>query len=389
MEEEMFDEFAIATILKKYVRGLQLTIVEKKQVEDWISESDSNKAIFQQLMDENRLASDLMELEEVDSYTEQQLSKFNKLIDRQKPKGTWINWVSAAAILFIISISVLLYRYYVSDPVISNDEVFTAISTDILPGIDQATLTFDDGKVITLLGGKKAIKTDKNGTSYLDGTSISSNKVQFATLSTPRKGQYKTILPDGTKVWLNAESSLKYPTQFTSSERYVELQGEGYFEVAHDQAKPFIVASIGQRVKVLGTKFNINSYSNEPSTMTTLVSGSVELNTMSNSTPVKLKPGQQGRLENSAFEVKKVDTESFIAWTQNEFQFNGTSLREVLRQLERWYDIEVDYNHIPNDIKIQATISRDKKLSTVLYSLEKISNLKFQLNKGRRLQITD
>ncbi|MCL1666550.1 DUF4974 domain-containing protein [Elizabethkingia ursingii] len=218
----------------------------------------------------------------------------------------------------------------------------------------------------------------------LDRTSP--NKVQFATLSTPRRGQYKVTLSDGTKVWLNAESSLKYPAKFAGSERYVELQGEGYFEVANNIAKPFIVASNGQQVKVLGTKFNINSYANEPTIRTTLLSGQVELLSSRNKATVVLNPGQQAKLVRDGFEVRSVETDAFIAWTANEFRFKGASLQDVFRQVERWYDVEVDYSNIPA-IKVNGTISREKKLSSVLYALEKITDLQFNLSKGRRIQI--
>ncbi|UIR57821.1 FecR domain-containing protein [Sphingobacterium sp. SRCM116780] len=385
----MFKGLEIVPLLKKYIRGLELSIAEKEAVEEWIAESDSNRATFQYLTDDYLLAFDLLEFEESNSTTEQQLEKFNKLVEDPKPSRIWLHLVSAAAVLFIISISVWIYRYYQSNKIIDSEVVIGNLSEDILPGTDKAALTFEDGKVIELIGDKKTIKVDDQGTSYLDGTSISTNKVQYATLTTPRQGQYKVTLPDGTKVWLNAESSLKYPTKFSSAKRYVELKGEGYFEVAHDRTKPFIVASNGQQVKVLGTKFNINSYDNEASLLTTLVSGSVELSSLQSKEFVKLKPGEQANLVNDGFDIKSVDTEPFTAWTKNEFQFNGANLQEVLRQLERWYDIHVDYSHIPKDIVVYATISRDKKLSTVLYSLEKISSLKFQLNKGRRLEINE
>lgn len=388
-ERKIFEELTIVPLLTKYIRGEELTVLEKKTIDVWIAESKSNEIVFEQLQDDEQLAAAFVDFKIAESTTEEGLQKIHGLLNRRKSRQKWSMYMrTAAAVLLMISISVWLYRYYQSDKILPSEQTATHISDDVLPGTDQATLTFDDGKVIELVGDKKAIKIDDRGISYIDGTSISVDKVKFATLSTPRKGQYQVTLPDGTKVWLNAESSLKYPTQFSSSERFVELQGEGYFEVVHDRAKPFIVASNGQQVKVLGTTFNINSYDNEPGTRTTLLSGSVELSTISNKKTIKLKPGQQGRLVNDGFDVKTVDTKPFTAWTSNEFQFQGTTLQEVLRQLERWYDIEVDYSQIPNDIQIQATISRDKKLSTVLYSLEKISNLKFQLNKGSRLQIT-
>ncbi|WP_181390548.1 FecR family protein [Sphingobacterium athyrii] len=386
-EENLFDGFEITELLHKYITGQKLASWEKEFLEDWIEESEANQAIFQHLLDQHRLAADLVELKESGSTTEAELDKFNKILDEPAPVRIWFRLMTAAAILFTISISGWLYKYYQSDKVLSTEEaITTTISGDILPGTDKATLTFEDGQIINLSGTKKAIKIDEQGTSYQDGTSISANKVQFATLSTPRRGQYKITLPDGTKVWLNAESSLRYPTKFTDKKRYVALQGEGYFEVTEDKTKPFIVASNGQEVKVLGTKFNINSYSNEATIRTTLVSGRVELTSSRDKAMVTLVPGQQARLVNDGFAVNSVDTEPYTAWISNEFQFKGATLQEVLRQVERWYDVEVDYSNLPN-IKVNGTISREKKLSSVLYALEKITDLQIKLSKGRRIVI--
>jgi ferric-dicitrate binding protein FerR (iron transport regulator) len=165
----------------------------------------------------------------------------------------------------------------------------------------------------------------------------------------------------------------------------VELEGEGYFEVTHNASRPFIVESKGQRVKVLGTKFNINSYANEEYSRTTLISGSVELRNLQNKLLVRLKPGEQGRFVLGGIDVKKVDAESFIGWTENEFQFKGAQLAEVLRQLERWYDIDVDYKDVPHT-KVYATIRRDKKLTSVLFALGEITDLNFKMS-GRRIEI--
>ncbi|SIT16168.1 FecR family protein [Chryseobacterium gambrini] len=385
-EEELFDGFEITELLHKYITGQKLPYWDREFLEDWIEERESNRVIFQQLLDQHRLAADLIELKESGSSTDEELAKFNKILNKPEPMSIWFRLMTAAAVLFTISISIWLYKFYQSDKILSTEVATTTLSGDILPGSDKATLTFEDGRVLSLAGDKKAIKVDEQGTSYMDGTSISPNKVQFATLTTPRKGQYKITLPDGTKVWLNAESSLRYPTKFTDKDRYVELQGEGFFDVAHDQTKPFIVASNGQQVKVLGTKFNINSYSNEPSVRTTLISGRVELLSSRDKATVILVPGQQAKLVNDGFAVNSVDTEPFIAWTSNEFQFKGATLQEVLRQVERWYGVDVDYNNIPN-IKVNGTISREKKLSSVLYALEKITDLQINLSKGRRIQI--
>lgn len=381
-EPKIFDQLTIVPLLKKYIRDEELTALEKSAIDVWIAESESNRMVYEQLRDDEQLAADLIEFQHAESTTDRGAEKIRFMLQERKSKEMrQIIWRTAVAVLLVFFVSIYFYKYFIAENV---QDAIVIAATDIEPGKDQAMLTFSDGKVVQLEG--KSLTTDKNGVSLVDGQIISDGQLKYATLSTPRKGQYKTVLSDGTIVWLNAESKLKYPTQFTEEERFVELEGEGYFEVAHDKSKPFIVASHGQRVKVLGTTFNINSYANEPSVLTTLVSGSIELKDIQSNRSVKLKPGQQGKLSNSGIEVYSVDTESFKAWTSGDFQFNGIPLKEVFRQLERWYDIDVDYSEVPDAI-VHGTINRKKTLSSVLFALEQITNLEFNVEKGRRLKI--
>lgn len=383
-EQRIFEEQFIVPLLTKSVRGEELTSLEKQTVDIWVKKNPNNRAVYDQLKNNEHLAKDLVNFDSAQSTTEDSLKKLHGILKkRQSNYKRVVVWTSAAAVLLFFSLSLLLYRFYQSRNVV--DETVKLAIADIDPGKDQATLSFADGKTVSLNG--KELKTNNDGISYLGDKAISENTNQIATLSTPRKGQYKTTLPDGTKVWLNAESSLKFPTQFTAAERNVELNGEGYFEVAHNARKPFIVTSRGQRVKVLGTKFNVNSYENETAISTTLITGSVQLTNSPNKTTVLLKPGQQGKLpsQSSTFLVDNVDTDVFTAWTSNDFKFSGTPLKEVLKQLERWYDVDVDYKKVPN-VKVHGTISREKKLSTVLYTLEQITDLQFKLT-GRRIEV--
>lgn len=383
-ERRILEELKIVPLLTKFVRGENMTVLEEKTIEIWLNKSSANRAFFEQLQDKEHVARELLKRDAAGATTSSELQKLHGLLKkRQSHYKRVIIWTSAAAILLFFSMTILLYRY--SQYRNFMDEAIKVATADIDPGKEQATLSFENGKSVELKG--KPIRTDSNGTFYSDGTSIAENTVQFATLSTPRKGQYKMTLPDGTKVFLNAESSLKFPTQFTENRREVELTGEGYFEVTHDIKKPFIVTTRGQKLKVLGTKFNVSSYENETAILTTLISGSVELTNSQNNTPVILKPGQQGKLLSlsSIFLVDNVDTEVFTAWTSNDFHFDGTPLKEVFKQLERWYDVDVDYKKVPN-VRVHGTISREKKLSTVLYTLQQITDLQFKLT-GRRIEV--
>ncbi len=258
---------------------------------------------------------------------------------------------------------------------------------DIQPGKEQAKLIVSDGTVYTLNGRSEEVISDRNGIRYKDGDTlaqIASNELM--TLLTPRGGNYKLTLQDGTRVWLNAQSSLRYPTFFSGKERVVELKGEAYFEVAHNSKQPFIVNTAAQKVKVLGTSFNINAYVNENSTITTLVTGRVQINDKSDRKLQVLVPRQQANNNGTTVTVENVDTDLYTAWKDGTFRFRSTPLPDALRQIERWYDLEIDYRDIPESIKIHASIARDSNLSTVIHALEKITGLKFNV-KGRSVSM--
>jgi len=302
---------------------------------------------------------------------------------KDKIKKLLIGVSIAASILLV---STWTFYYFDRQP-FSEVELAEQNNTEIEPGGNRATLTLENGQSIVLNENKTGIAISENGFAYIDGSKITQNTAtQYATLSTPRKGQYQIVLPDGTNVWLNAESSIRYPTAFSDNERIVELKGEAYFEVTHKPKQPFIVKTESQYLKVLGTTFNVHDYPDELHTVTTLISGSVELNSVKNNTSQMLKPEQQAVLRQKGFEVSTIDVAPYVAWKDGEFRFKATPLPEAIRQIERWYDLDVDYTHIPNDIKVHASIQRDKNLSSVLYALEEISNVKFTI-KGRRLQL--
>lgn len=298
-----------------------------------------------------------------------------------------ISWISkvAAAILLFVSLSVSIY--FISkndspDKLASKDYI-----TDIQPGTNRASLTSSKGAVYQLNGEKQEIITEKGSVRYKDGTLVENEEsVQNLTLSTPKGGQYSVTLSDGTTVWLNAASSLSYPTSFTGKERRVKLTGEAYFEVHHNAKQPFIVSTNGQQIRVLGTSFNVNAYKDENKTVTTLVNGRVQLSRDGNNEALQLHPGEQSVLAGAGFEIAEVDPSLFVTWKDGQFRFKATPLIEVMRQIERWYNLDIDYTGIPADIQIHASISRDKKLSTVLHALEKIADLKFDV-KGRSVKL--
>jgi len=251
---------------------------------------------------------------------------------------------------------------------------------DVLPGSNKATLTLADGSVVDLdhavngeLAKQNGIvirKTENGQLEYV--VQDNPNAVSGTnTIATPRGGQYKVRLPDGTMVWLNAASSLKYPYPFDKNERLVELRGEAYFEVAKDHHRPFRVNAIHQTVEVLGTHFNINAYIDEPALKTTLLEGSVKVK--AGNSQVFLRPGEQSKLNaiNEQLVIdKNIDAEQSIAWKNEVFAFNNEDIKSVMRQISRWYDIDVIYRGKITTEKYFGEIPRNTNLSEVFKILE-------------------
>lgn len=294
----------------------------------------------------------------------------------------WI-YAVASAIVLIPLISLLILNLNTE-----NGSTINIGQNDILAGTNKATLKLSNGQHYTLNEKQSGILVNSKGISYANGTAISAQtESQQATLIVPKAGQYQVTLSDGTLVKLNSASTLTYSTQFTGSERLVELEGEAYFEVAKNKNKPFKVKSKGQTVTVLGTHFNVHAYSKEP-IETTLLEGSISLQPdIAQSQATILKPGQQASFNNNTLRVSAVNTEDAIAWANNLFVFNNMPMSQIMKQLERWYDVEVIYPDNLASETLYAEIPKDRKLTQVLAILEKASTFHFKLE-GRRLSVS-
>ncbi|QHS63524.1 FecR family protein [Chitinophaga agri] len=264
------------------------------------------------------------------------------------------------------------------------------VALERLPGTNKAILTLANGKQIDLdskINGTIAKQGNVSISKAADGQLVYTIEDGIAgsgynTISTPNGGQYFVKLPDGSTAFLNAGSSLKFPLHFNHSERRVQLSGEAYFEIAKDPGKPFRVVCDGQLIEVLGTHFNVYSYAEEPR-VTTLVEGRINATLPATSKTIKLKPGQQSITTPSGFNVEQVNANDVIAWKDGLFIFHNTSLKNVVRQLARWYDVEVDYSTLP-DTEFNGEISRKDKLTDVLKLLETASDVPLTFD-GRRI----
>lgn len=312
-----------------------------------------------------------------------------QILGKRESKFKSLSPLLKVAAIFLVAFTATAALYIFNNKLNHHTELTSVYGDDVLPGGNKATLTLADGKTIVLSESKGGVQIGKD-ISYDDGTAIASlpknnrPSSELSMISTPKAGQYKITLADGTKVWLNAASSLKYPSAFTGNERKVELTGEAYFEVIPDANKPFKVVNRKQEVEVLGTAFNINSY--EVATVTTLIHGSVRLKN-ENSNPVILKPNQQAVLVNKNFAVKQVETTDFTAWKDGLLLMNKATLSDIAKQIELWYDVEVI---LSNQTALNKTasimVNRNESLSNVMKAIQETYKVDIKIQ-GRRVTI--
>lgn len=392
----------IRILFNKYLSGT-ISRDELKALLSYIAvaeEGDELSRYIQQEVEKESEPADPVLIDEIVNHVERRL--FDQVPAGESPDNVrplvhpgrtrrllWM-WGAAAAILIAVTFSFFLWF---------DTEDRTAETPDVMaiaPGGNRATLTLADGYVVDLKEDQTGIRVGEQ-LQYLDGSNIISDQaepyVADYMLSTPKGGIYSVVLPDGSKVWLNAASTLKYPSRFGPGERTVELDGEGYFEVAKDNDRPFLVKSKGQVVRVLGTVFNVNAYHDEEFIITTLVEGAVSVFATDDSRPagdyrhessILLEPNQQARFNEEGIKVlRDVATGDFTAWRDGTFVFYGQSMPVVMRQIERWYDVSFANTELTENIELWGVLSRDVMLSQILETIELNTTLDFKQHERR------
>jgi len=388
--------FNLGKLIAKHVRD-ELTLEEKKELEQWLQSDARNQKLFRKLTNEASINPEL----EIFSATDkdrawQNITKktgYKKVESKRPLTKRWQAYAAAVIILMALGITLSKYHVRQEQQVLAHQQ-----QKDLLPGSNKAILTLADGSKIALddakrgkIASQKNVIINKNAKGELIYENAKNEApvetVAMNTLTTPRGGQYEVVLPDGTRVWLNAASSLKYPVAFVGNERRVELSGEAYFEVSKDAHKPFFVKTASQTIAVLGTHFNINSYADEAATKTTLLEGSVMVTGNNNQLMVKLKPGQQSVNTINNIEVKAdADVDEAVAWKNGKFLFRDTDLHTIMRQLSRWYDVDVEYQGNVVQKHYRGRISRNVPVSEI-FQILKTSGINFTIN-GRKIIVT-
>lgn len=334
------------------------------------------------------------ELQAISDHTQQE--HVNYIIGQpRKTSGSIKLWsrISIAAAVVTIIVSAGIWFYKSSNKSMNTDQL--VYTNDVNPGKQGATLTLANGQRILIksalagnIANQPGVKISKgaDGQIIYEVTDTKSGFLEYNTLSTTRGEHVQVRLPDGSLVFLNAASSLKYPTSFAKAKtRRVSLTGEGYFEISKDKAHPFIVTTDKQEVQVLGTHFNINAYSDEPAVTTTLLEGSVKISSGGNQQV--LKPGFQAINDGSGIKVLKANVDNITDWKDDDFNLDGLDFRLAMRKIGRWYDVEVIYeSSVPDGIETGGWISRNNKLSDVLKLIEKSGFVHFKVE-GKKLYV--
>lgn len=370
----------IALLIKKFLKD-ELDERETQELESWKSQSDVNRRIFEELTSDAYLIEAVGDAYKIDSDPVAR-QKMHALIAAEqevetgtrktKIRSLWFRLAAAAVFFILISITTIYILRKEKEPgtVVVNQNV----KPDIAPGANKATLTLADGSTIVLDSAAMGQLAQQGATQiinkdgqlvYTGGKREENSAVFYNTVSTSKGQTYPLLLSDHSRIWLNAESSIRFPVSFTGDERRVEITGEVYFEIAHDAAKPFFATVNGVNIQVLGTKFNVNAYADESAIKTTLIEGSVSIS--KGTQKKRITPGQQAQVVANEISIAdNVDVGKITAWRQGYFRFKEDKLFEAMKNIARWYNIEVAFEGNAANIELSGNINRSSNLSSIV-----------------------
>lgn len=381
--------FRAVYLIKRYLQR-SITLLENEELTRWLQSSEQNRQLFNELCSPEILEKHLQQYERTDTvegWQRLQHKISNSYSTRQRKKNWKIVWRSAAAV-FIVSLAAWQAYYHAVKKENNKQNLVNQYGQDVLPGTKKAQLLLSNGSTVLLDSNTDSLFKE-NGSSvqrHANGSLAYSRgghnaETAFNTMYIPRGGEYMIVLEDGTRVWLNAATALRYPVQFTGKERRVELlEGEAYFEIAKNKEKPFIVIANRMKVQAIGTAFDVNIYANADSVVsTTLAEGKVKVWAGGNS--LLLLPGRQVKADNFSATVVDADIEAVTGWKNGLFVFNNAPLQQVMLQLARWYDVRIEYNSRFKEQKFfTGEIKRNVPVSKLLQMMELTGIASFKIN---------
>ena len=379
-------EHHIAELLYRSIRG-KLSDFEREELNQWRSDSPMHEALFMRLQDDGYIDEELgifIKGEEKNSVLWERIRE-NSILRKRKRFIRFSRWGAAAVLLLVICVSLFIKK--------GEQEVVPVAIQTILPGSHKATLLMENGEEIEL--------SDSVRMSIEQGIIASNNQLEYGdlvkelasgyyhVLKIPRGGEYRLKLSDGTIVYLNSDSELRYPVNFSATSREVELRGEAFFEVVTDPQRPFVVNAEQVRVRVLGTSFNVNTYDKDY-IETVLVKGRVGLQMEGNTQEWQIKPNELARYDrkNKTMEVKEVDILPYVTWKEGHFLFKNQSLEQIMNIMARWYDVNIFFvGPKVKNLHFSGEIDRYENIEKVLHMIGLTTNISFSIN-GKTITIT-
>ncbi len=395
MEKIIQSNIDISRLLTLHLSG-EINVDEQRQLDHWLNEDESHKRLLQDLANQESNKDRQAIINRIDMAKE--WSTFQKKITPEK-KVIGMNWMGALKYAAVIVLPLLIGTYILLQDY-SHEDYAANIPVEIEPGVKKAQLVLSNGERIELdgnefdLSSKEQSVNIENKNQSLNYTSVdkTNNRLVYNQLIIGRGEEYELVLADGTKVWLNSESKLTYPTQFANNIREVELEGEGYFEVTKNPNAPFIVKTKQMNVEVLGTSFNVSAYQDEERTKATLVEGSVKIAVnFGTDKPRIIKPDEQAifNVKTNRIEVKQVDALVYGRWREGVFAFDENNLEEIMRKLSRWYKIKVFYqDNDARNYQFSGKLPRFESCNDLLEMIEKTTNVKFEIKNNETVLVS-
>ncbi|MCR8668916.1 FecR family protein [Aestuariibaculum sp. M13] len=386
MSKKLYSKYRIAELISKSIMGT-IELAEKAELDHWLQNEEASK-LYQEIVDQKKLNDKYKFYQSI--RTDKKFNQLQQKIKKSNRVKKIKNVLKYAAVLVVL-LSVTFYWQYRTH---EQEQIVTQqVLSEIKPGYSKAVLILADGSEVVLDAhknetiqskGGRFIENKENVLEYKEYNNTASASVGFNTLHVPHGGIYSVVLPDGTKVWVNSASSIKYPESFTGNTREVELSGEAYFDVVKSDKK-FIVKTNTLNVTVLGTSFNVSAYEDDDFFATTLVEGKVEL-TSENAGTMVLAPNQQGYYKkgsNSIMLTKNVSVRNYTSWKDGKFYFEHESLENILKKLGRWYDFEVDFEDNKTKTVVFTGVARkDNELRSLMDMIAKTARIDYKAYKN-------
>lgn len=402
MPPEKLEKYRYIIYLLDTYRADKLTVQEKNDLENWLDASLENRQLFKEIMNSEKQQEAVGFMSSVK--TANALRTIKEQIKEQKIRSRKRIVASLLAASVFIGALMLFTNLIINTKTEVNYNQNQLTQLDSVLNQDKVVLIMQSGEAIAIEENEDNLLTktedsnilyEKGRVTYLPSSShvddeAQSKELSLNTIITPKGGKYEVVLPDGTLVYLNTASKLTYPIDFVGDERRVELEGEAYFEVSHRENKPFIVESNKQSIKVLGTHFNVKAYGEDSFYQTSLIEGKVEVSSNNLSSSVVLEPGEEAilNINSGVIDKRSVPIRNMALWKESMFYFNNEPIKEVMKVISRWYNVEIEYaNEVTNEL-FTGEISRYLALNDVLNTLELTGKVTFKINKNGKVKVS-